>query len=199
MTRLVGLRTLRSCAKALAALLISLTCILGSGANADGIQPVLIEPEVGKQYFTRYSFKEEKGKHNTTNYWRGNLVPINSRVKLLSMGRKKMAIELENGSRVTFINVSKYTKRRMIEIASELLSPVQIPLDGLKSSIREGILSGDMRLGMNKEQVIMARGHPPRHKTPSIDNDIWTYWSSKFVKRTVVFDNGVLSEGRGLQ
>lgn len=38
---------------------------------------------VGKEYYTRYTFMYEDGEHSATNYWRGVLVPINTKVKLL--------------------------------------------------------------------------------------------------------------------
>ena len=60
------------------------------------------------------------------------------------------------------------------------------------------VRNGDMRKGMTKELVLLARGHPPAHETPSIEGDRWVYWSSRFVKLTIVFVNGRLSEGRGL-
>ena len=51
---------------------------------------------------------------------------------------------------------------------------------------------------MTREQVVMARGFPPGHKTPSLDADIWTYWTSRHGSQTIVFTNGVLSKGRGV-
>ena len=39
-----------------------------------------------------------------------------------------------------------------------------------------------------------------KYETPSITNDNgrWVYWSSRFVKITYVFRNGILEDGRGL-
>ena len=55
-----------------------------------------------------------------------------------------------------------------------------------------------LRKGMTREIAIMARGYPPAHETSSLESDRWVYWSSRFVKLTVVFSNGRLSDGRGL-
>jgi hypothetical protein len=52
---------------------------------------------------------------------------------------------------------------------------------------------------MTKEQVLMTRGYPPRHRTPSLEGNRWVYWSSRVVQLTVVFDGDVLIEGRGLR
>ena len=142
-------------------------------------------------------FMFERGKHATTNYWRGELVPLNTEVTLVSVRGKKMVLDMD-GVKVTFVNARKHTQRGTAKIASELLSPTKIPLERLPEELREDILSGVMRLGMTKEQVLMTRGYPPRHKTSSIKANIWVYWSNKFVKRSLVFRKGKLTQGRGL-
>ena len=71
-------------------------------------------------------------------------------------------------------------------------------VEKLSPEIAGSIRSGQPLRGMTKEQVLMARGYPPGHETPSLDGDRWTYWSSRLVKHTLVFTDGRLSEGRGL-
>ena len=44
-----------------------------------------VVPEIDKSYFTKHNFMFEKGRHVTTNYWRGELVPINSKVNVLAI------------------------------------------------------------------------------------------------------------------
>ena len=164
--------------------------------QAADILPEKITPEVGKEYYTRYNFMYERGTHLTTNYWRGDLVPVNSKVKLVSID-DEMVIEV-NGEEVEFDNAEKFTKRNISEIASELLSPKPIALNKVPEDFIEDVKIGNMRLGMTKEQVLMTRGYPPRHKTPSTDANRWIYWSSRFVNRTLVFKDGKLTQGRGL-
>ncbi len=165
--------------------------------NAADILPKMIEPQEGNEYYTRYNFKYEKGRHVTTNYWRGELIPINTKVTLVSMSKKRMVLDID-GQTVKFVNVKKHTKRGMEAIASELLSPKKIPLNKLSSELRSDIEEGILRLGMTKEQVLMTRGYPPRHKTPSTKANLWVYWSSKFVQRSLAFRKGKLTKGRGL-
>jgi hypothetical protein len=49
--------------------------------------------------YTAHSFFQEKGKHLTTNYRTGTLVPINTKVRIVSTGSKSIKIELVEGSR----------------------------------------------------------------------------------------------------
>jgi hypothetical protein len=163
------------------------------------ITPPRIEPTAGKDYFTRYTFREEKNQHRTTNYARGLIVPINTPVKLISMSGSKLVLKrLDTGQEIKVENEEKFTKKSISEIAALMLSAEKTPLERLPDAVALAIRNGDMRKGMTREVVLMARGYPPAHETPSIDSDRWVFWSSRFVKQTVVFVNGRLSEGRGL-
>jgi hypothetical protein len=163
------------------------------------IAPPKAEVSIGKDYFTRYTFREEKNEHKTTNYGRGVVVPINTPVKLISMSGSKLTLmRLDSGQEIKVENEDKYTKKSITEIAALMLSAEKTPVEKLPQEVASAIRNGDMRKGMTRELVLMARGYPPVHETPSIDGDRWVYWSSRFVKQTIVFVNGRLSEGRGL-
>jgi hypothetical protein len=163
------------------------------------IAPPKISPVAGKDYFTRFTFHEEKNEHVTTNYSRGSTISINTPVKLVSMSGSQLVLKrLDTGQEVKVKNEDKFTKKSIPEIASLMLSADKTPLEKLPEDVASAIRNGDMRKGMTKELVLMARGYPPAHETPSIEGDRWVYWSSRFVKQTIVFSNGRLSEGRGL-
>lgn len=161
------------------------------------ILPSPVQISVGGEYFVRYNFFHERNKHFTTNYTRGFMVPINTKVKVLSIGDDEMNI-LVNGQEVKVENVEKYTQRSIQEIASEMLGTSPVPIEKLGNFATRHISNGQLRLGMTKEQVLMTRGYPPRHETYSTESDRWVYWSSRFVKLTLVFENNRLIQGRGL-
>jgi len=161
------------------------------------IQPQAITPEAGKEYYTRYNFWHEKKKHKTTNYSRGVLVPVNTKVTLLSIGKKKIKLEIE-GQPVTLVNAKKHTQRGTDEIAAELLSLTEISLSEVNQELLDDMKNGVLRLGMTKEEVLITRGYPPRHKTPSTKANRWVYWNNRFVQHTLVFRDDKLAEGREL-
>jgi len=154
-----------------------------------------IIPQEGKSYFTKHNFMYEKGRHVATNYWRGNMVAINSKVKVIAIGGKTMTLE-HKGQIIKVLNVPKHTKRTIDEIADNMLSATPITISG---KYAKSIKFGEMRLGMTKEEVLKTRGYPPAHKTISTEADRWIYWSSRFVQRTLIFENGRLTSGRGLR
>lgn len=80
-----------------------------------------------------------------------------------------------------------------------MLARDPVPIEQFDKATVAAIENGVMRIGMTKEQVIMARGYPPAHETPSLDLDTWKYWSSRLVTQSIVFANEVLVRGRGIQ
>jgi len=153
------------------------------------------EPVVGNTYFTMHNLKYEKGRHITTNYWRGDLLPANSQVQVKSIRGNKMVLT-HNGQDITIENVEKYTKKSIQEVADRMLSDQQVSTSG---PFANDMKFGEVRLGMTKDQVIMTRGYPPAHKTISTEMDTWIYWSSRFVQITYIFENDKLTQGRGLR
>ena len=51
--------------------------------------------------------------------------------------------------------------------------------------------------GMTKEEVILARGHPPFHKTRSLELDKWKFWYMRLTKGAVHFENGKVARIQG--
>lgn len=156
-------------------------------------------PAAGKEYYVRHTFMYEKGTHLATNYWRGTLVPINTPAYLISIDDRTMLLRLGNGETVRVENVPEYTRCDISTIARRMLSRTPVPIDRWDKATVSAIKNGVLRFGMNREQVIMTRGYPPAHETPSLDFDSWKYWSNRFVVQTIVFENGVLARGRGIQ
>ena len=154
-----------------------------------------VVPEIDKSYFTKHNFMFEKGRHVTTNYWRGELVPINSKVKVLAIGGKTMTVEYK-GQIIKIKNIAKHTKKTIEQIADNLLSTTPVNVSG---KFAKSIQFGEMRFGMTKQEVLMTRGYPPAHKTISTESDRWIFWSSRFVQQTIIFENGRLTQGRGLR
>jgi hypothetical protein len=163
------------------------------------IAPLPIEPAVGQDYVTRYTFRHEKNEHITTNYGRGVVVPINTPVKIVSMSGSLLVLKRgDTGQEIKVKNEEKYTKKSIKEIAALMLASDKTPIEQVPEPFATAIRNGEMRKGMTKELVLMARGYPPAHETPSIEGDRWVYWSSRFVKQTSIFTDRRLSEGRGL-
>jgi hypothetical protein len=153
--------------------------------------------EVGGTYFTQYNMWVERETHKTTNYSRGELIPVNTKVVLHSVRTDEMTLDVD-GRLIEIDNIRKHTQRSINEIADEMLGTQRVNTRKFGEEFQGDTEAGNLRLGMTKEAVLVTRGYPPRHKTASTKANTWTYWSSRFVHRTLVFRDGELVEGRGL-
>ena len=163
------------------------------------IAPPLVEIAAGQEFFTRSTIHTEGGEYVGTNYARGGIVPINTPVKVDAIRANSISLHrIDTGDKFEIKNVEKYTMKPTTALGRLLLAAEPTPLDRLPPDLAASIKHGEMRKGMTKEQVLMARGYPPSHETPSTDSDRWVFWSSRFVKHTIVFSNGRLIEGRGI-
>ena len=156
------------------------------------------DPDIvaGQTYYLRHNLMFEKGTWVATNYWRGTLLLINTKVTVATLGNKSMLIKWDSGS-LTIEN-NNYTKINMAALAKRMLSPNPVPIEKFGDAMAGNITSGTMVKGMTREQIIMTRGYPPAHKTPSItaDNAKWMYWRSNFIIETIAISGGKLVEGR---
>lgn len=156
-------------------------------------------PQPGEEYYMRHCIWFERGDSEATNYARGALVPINTKVTLLAYGDDEFTIRIGTTSQVVEIeNEHKYTQKSISEIARNMLSKKEVSLKRYDDDIAAAIRNGQMRLGMTKVQVLMARGWPPAHRTPTLEQDAWVYWPSRFITQTIVFKDGKLAEGRDI-
>lgn len=82
------------------------------------------------------------------------------------------------------------------EYLNLITGPQKVSLSGLGATDVKGIKEGRALKGMTKKGVRMAWGYPARHKTPSLDDDVWTYWRNRWVMKTVTFSNGKVTDVR---
>ncbi|MEO7600034.1 MAG: hypothetical protein ABIV50_13940 [Opitutus sp.] len=159
----------------------------------------LVGITAGKEYFTRSTIHVEDGEYVGTNYARGGVVPISTAVKVDSIRANSISLHrVDTGDKIELKNVEKYAMNVAKALGRLLLASEQTPLDRLPPDLATSIKKGEMPKGMTKEQVLMARGYPPAHETPSTESDSWVFWRSRFVKPTMVFSNGRRIEGRGI-
>lgn len=141
------------------------------------------------EWYTQYSLRHEKGRYRTTNYQVGLLLPINSKVVFVAGNDKRLKLRLENGTEVLVENMPQHTGDSMEQAFDELLGAKPVDLSQFSDDEREAILLGEVRLGMSREAVLAAMGHPPATGTPDMNQRTWKYWKSRWATFLVVFDD----------
>jgi hypothetical protein len=151
--------------------------------------------------YSQHGFYAEKGVNFTTNYAAGACYPVNKKFDLLDIdhrlfgkGDTMKVVDLESGSKLDIRNVDKHTGKTIEEISARMFGDNPVDLSSHSPAIQAAIKKCDIIVGMTKEEVLLARGYPPVHETPSLDSDTWTYWYKRLSKGTINFkDNKVVS------
>jgi hypothetical protein len=64
-----------------------------------------------------------------------------------------------------------------------------LSLQKFASLDRKGIKEGKALVGMTRDGVMTALGYPAAHRTPSLENTTWVYWTNRFRTLAVDFDD----------
>jgi len=122
---------------------------------------------VGREFYTRHGLRQEKNRWRSTNYGRGTLVPINTKVRVDAITSSTIRLTIvASGKALKFSNIEKYTGGGTDVLAECTLSTE--PTDLSVFEFQKDIRVGRLRLGMTKQEAILARGYPPVHRGPSV-------------------------------
>ncbi len=149
---------------------------------------------LGGTYYTQIVIHNDKGAYLTTNYQRGSAIPVNSPVNLISITNKTITVALTNSSQQLIVkNIEKHTGDDIYRAFNKLFAMKKVNLSKFTPLEINHIESGTVAKGMRKEAVIVAIGYPPITETFSQANNQWVYWSSRFNRFKVNFENGNVS------
>jgi len=181
------------------AILPLVLALFASGCASMGGEPPSesVQSMIGGEYFTRHALRQENNKWRSTNYGRGTLIPVNTKVRVDDITSSTIRLTIvASGEALKLSNIEKYTGGGVDLLAERTLSTEPTDLSGFE--FQKEIKVGRLRLGMTKEEAILARGYPPVHRTYSTEDDRWIYQQNRFATQTVVFAEGKLIEGRDI-
>jgi hypothetical protein len=168
-------------------ILFALLALVGCAKRLDEASSGI---RTGETYYAQVSFQYEKGRHLTTNYRRGILVPVNTPVRLEDITSDEIFVEiLPSHAKLRVVNVEKHTGDSTTQAVAKLFGKNKLDLARFSKLEQENILAGKAAKSMSKKAVIAAIGHPPITETPNLGLNQWTYWSSRFNRFIVYFEN----------
>jgi hypothetical protein len=132
----------------------------------------------------------EKPKINDVLYQTGTKVPFGTRVQIVQVDSKTITFQPDGHPPITF--VLRYGRKQTT--TDEYLHRLFVP-DDPRARLRRvpqktvrNIEDGIVTEGMTREQVLMAVGFPPMHRTPSLEQDDWHFWENRWHEWIVRFD-----------
>lgn len=171
-------------------LLICLTVLLwacrGASRPAESIPGV----DTSQTYYTQVGMFYEKGRYRTTNYGVGIFLPVNTEIRPVEFNRKYYLISVvKTGEKIEVYNKEKFSGWTQQQSFKKLFSTEPVSMMKFNASERKNIKTGSISPGMRKSAVLVSRGYPPSHETPSLERNQWKYWKSRWDTEIVSFEN----------
>jgi hypothetical protein len=149
----------------------------------------------GEHYLAYNVWYENPDRLYSINYKRGNILPAGSVVSKVRVepGRTPKIHFHHNEYETDF--VIHFTKKYHGTLTAEKFKDRMLtdkPIEELTKDMsdleKDAIQAGQVSAGMSKEAVLIAWGYPPEHRTVSIKAPSWIFWTSRFVNKTLQFD-----------
>jgi len=144
----------------------------------------------GKTLYTQVNMHSYKGKVVTwVNYNVDAFIPVNTPVEVISVGGwSGLKFKLkDSGLTLKLKNNSRHSGLSDKEWAEKHFGERKVNINRFSKSERNAIEAGEVKVGMSKGAILVARGYPPAHKTPSLKSSSWLYWNTKWNKVQVIF------------
>lgn len=147
---------------------------------------------------------EQPMRMSCINYQVGAIIPAGSEVRNLAVeaGRRPGIVFTVVATGIThrIEFTAKYHPGKTIEdLKARLFTPKTLAelTEQFTDQERECVRLGSVATGISREAVLVAWGTPPEHRTPLLTGPIWTFWTNRFVQKTVTFDqNGKVASVR---
>ncbi|WP_339724020.1 outer membrane protein assembly factor BamE [uncultured Paraglaciecola sp.] len=134
------------------------------------------------------------------NYQLPSILPMCAKVKIEDIGKKEIEFVYQG---ITYRYLwDKHTKKAGQSLEENFkqyfgTSCEDAKVANLSQADQDGIKSGQPQVGMTKEGILFTMGRPPIHATPTLETNTWMYWSNKWVRKAIDFDDkGVVTQIR---
>lgn len=158
-------------------------------AAPEAAAPIRVAPDAEILYAScnvRYEDRET----SWVNYRRGLTLPVNARVEIIKKGRNKVRFRaLDTGLVMVFTNDERESGLSTWVAFQRYFSPTEhsAGFNALSGKERTAVKAGQVEAGMSKKAVEMSWCPAPPHGTPAFESSVWTYWTNRFNKVSVVF------------
>ena len=146
-----------------------------------------------EQLYTAYNIWYEKPTALwSINYKRGTIIPAGTKIKSISVKRKRVTFTTYDsatkfvinfsGKHHPGININEFKDRAFTTKTLKELTR------GFTKKELECVKGGVLQTGIRKKAVLVTYGYPPEHATSSTDENTWSYWMNRFKRKAIYFD-----------
>ena len=134
------------------------------------------------------------------NWGNAAMIPAGSRIRVVDYTWAHANVEIDGRP---YRMGQDYGKKE--ESLDKYLSKIVVKTDPrprieqFPAPVKTAIHEGRVIPGMTREQVLMAVGYPPTHKTPSLDAPVWNHWLSRAGRYELHWRDGKVERVAGSQ
>lgn len=162
---------------------------LAAGCSKEGVRPE--EKPALMNGYTCCNFHYDKDWINDGNYAQLPMIPVGSPIKVTDYGRYRAHVEIDGKPFRLGLDYGRERETTEQWVAKLIVrDDPKARLAGYPAAVRKTIQSGQVMIGMTKEQVIMALGYPLTNENPRLDAPYWRYWWSSFGEYHVHWNGG---------
>ena len=176
--------------------IVRVLIVIAIGCTFISIQGI-VKAQTEQELYTSYNIWFEKPeKILSINYKRGAIIPAGTQVRDVKIitHRKKTAITFTTVKENQVFNIYWRQKlhpgKTVQQFKDNLFTTMQFEelTAGMSNQEILAIRKGEPVKGMSKKALLVCYGPPPEHGTFSREQNVWIYWTSKFVRKKVFFD-----------
>ena len=125
----------------------------------------------------------------TVNYQQDGLIPRCTPVKIQQFNKKILSFKDLSDER-TYTLIKHGSSPDFVAYLNKYFGTAcdTNKVNSLSDIDKKGITEGSALIGMSKDAVVLAIGYPPEHKTTSLKNNSWIYWSNRFNRFAIGFN-----------
>ena len=139
--------------------------------------------------YTCCNFHYDKDWISDANWRINTMIPAGAKIKVLDYGSNRASVEIDG--RPMRIGQDYGRKEESIQAFIDKLVVKNDPkakIAKYPEKIRTAIHEGRVIPGMTREQVIIAVGYPPTHRTASVNSTVWNHWANRYSRYEVHFN-----------
>ena len=140
--------------------------------------------------YTCCNFHYDKDWISDANWRTLPMIPAGAKIKVLEYGWNRASVEIDGKPMRIGHDYGRKEQPLEAYIARLVVKDdPQARIAKYPPKVKQAIKDGVVIPGMTREQVIIAVGYPPTHRTASLDSNVWNLWASRAGRYEVHFNS----------
>ena len=139
--------------------------------------------------YTCCNFHHDRDWISDANWRTLPMIPAGARIKVLDYGSNRASVEID-GKPMRIGHDYGRREESLQQFIQKLVvkNDPKARIAKYPEKTRSAIREGRVIPGMTREQVIIAVGYPPTHRTPSLESSVWNLWATRTGRYEVHFN-----------